>query len=333
MARLILHVGTHKTATTTIQDTLFHNRGRLRQRGVIYPRVGRSCGQHALVCVWNRLPPHFAIADPAGAWDALVRRWADTDATVVLSSEEFSRGLPDDRRVNMADLRARLRPFDEVGLVCTLRSQPDFLQSIYLQISRDRPAPPIAPFLAQAGQSAMASGLWLDYRHLYQHFLSGFAPEEIVLVSYEAARNAPGGVLGAYLSLIQPGLSLGDLEGLDRGDSNVSPNPLAALMANTLAAPRAAPEWMIARAAEVLARQFGPDNPATLFTPEETLDFQRRFEPANRALEQAVAPYQPGFAMAPILRKGGAVSRADLGAAVWRQFSRALYQTRLSVPA
>ncbi|WP_114964498.1 hypothetical protein [Alkalilacustris brevis] len=328
MARLILHVGTHKTGTTTIQDTLFHNRAQLSRRGVIYPRIGLSRGQHGLVCVWNQLPFPFAIEDPAAAWDRLVRRWAGTDATVFVSSEEFSRALPENRRVDMAELRARLRPFDEVRLVCTLRRQPDFLQSIYQQISRDRPGPPLEPFLTQARKSAVASGLWLDYRHLYQHFLCGFAPEEIVLISYEGAKRAPGGVLGACLAVIDPALAPEELEALDRGDSNVSPNPLAQFMANTLAAPGSASDWAIGIAEDILREHFGTDRPMTLFTTAEMRAFRARFGPANRALEKAVAPYQPGFALERISPAREAVSRQDITAAVWRRYARAIWRAR-----
>lgn len=40
--RLTLHMGTHKTGTTTIQDTLDRARDLLRGQGVLYPRAGRK---------------------------------------------------------------------------------------------------------------------------------------------------------------------------------------------------------------------------------------------------------------------------------------------------
>lgn len=37
MSRLIIHIGTHKTGTTSIQKTMFASRTRLRERGICYP--------------------------------------------------------------------------------------------------------------------------------------------------------------------------------------------------------------------------------------------------------------------------------------------------------
>lgn len=37
MGRIILHIGTHKTATTTIQHSLYSNRSELARRGILYP--------------------------------------------------------------------------------------------------------------------------------------------------------------------------------------------------------------------------------------------------------------------------------------------------------
>ena len=42
--RLILHAGTHKTGTTSIQKVLADNRDWLRERGLIYPDGGSVFG-------------------------------------------------------------------------------------------------------------------------------------------------------------------------------------------------------------------------------------------------------------------------------------------------
>ena len=37
--RRILHIGTHKTATTSLQTALYNNRHSLAEQGVIYPNL------------------------------------------------------------------------------------------------------------------------------------------------------------------------------------------------------------------------------------------------------------------------------------------------------
>lgn len=42
MKRILLHVGTHKTGSTTIQETLFRNRERLMEQGIHYLSIGAN---------------------------------------------------------------------------------------------------------------------------------------------------------------------------------------------------------------------------------------------------------------------------------------------------
>ena len=44
MARIVLHIGTHKTATTTIQNVFHRNATLLAQHGIVYPRLGTATG-------------------------------------------------------------------------------------------------------------------------------------------------------------------------------------------------------------------------------------------------------------------------------------------------
>jgi len=73
MARLILHIGTHKTATTTIQNSFHANRKLLAQHGLIYPDLGRAAGHHGLVTDWIDLPANYHYPQgAAAAWQQVV---------------------------------------------------------------------------------------------------------------------------------------------------------------------------------------------------------------------------------------------------------------------
>ena len=76
MARAILHIGTHKTATTTLQDSFRLNAALLARRGLIYPQIdARHSGHHGLVTDWNPLPAVYHL--PGGSMAALTlrRQW------------------------------------------------------------------------------------------------------------------------------------------------------------------------------------------------------------------------------------------------------------------
>lgn len=326
MARAVLHVGTHKTATTTLQDTFFANRARLARHGVIYPVLGATRGHHGLASRWIRMPAPYGLDDPAAAWAGLARAHAGSDATVFLSSEEFSRARP--ARVDMAELRDALSGFEEVAVICTLRNQAGYIQSVYQQISKDRAPPPFERFLAQAMESRLADGLWLNYGALHAHLLTGFAPEEITYLSYEAAVAAPGGILGRFLELLGVPMAPGDLEPYGIGASNVSPEPLAQLAANVVAAPGRADPGLVALAGAALARILAPGQRSTLYTRAEARQVARRFAPANRAFEAELRARQPEFALAPLDLAGERLWRGELTPAFWASLARALHRAR-----
>jgi hypothetical protein len=174
MSRIILHVGTHKTATTTLQDTCAANRRRLAAHGVIFPEIGPTNGQHTLVTRWIPLPPRFCDPRPAlEHWQALARRHAGGEATILVSSEEFSRCRP---AVDMAELGRLVAPFGRRTVVCVLRNQLAYLQSIYLQVSQTPGVAGFESFLAEALLTNLATGVQLDYGALYDRLLAGFAP-------------------------------------------------------------------------------------------------------------------------------------------------------------
>ena len=310
MARVILHIGTHKTATTTVQETLAANRGRLARGGIVYPRVGSYPGHHVLATHWVGLPIRTGFMSPLRRWRRIVARYAGTDATVLLSSEEFSRWQP--QAVDFAELAEILAPFEERLVVCSLRNQVGYLQSIFLQISRRFPAR-LDGFLDGAFRRGDATGVFLDYGALYDHVLRGFPPEEIVFLSYEAAMRGPGSIVGALLTKAGAPPDLVP----SRHDANVSPEPLAVWAASQVAAP--APEPLVARAGEALRSTYGAVR-TSLYTRSEVAQVAAHFAPSNRAFEDRYRAVDPGFALAPLGLADDLVYREDVGATFWERF-------------
>lgn len=143
-ARLVLHIGQHKTGTTSLQRSLSLNRAGLASRGVLYPRlpcwrdahhalVPALVGiEHCAVYVRRRLGRTDAKAATVSA-RALAKLGAlaakRSDDTLVLSTEAVFRGLPDFARERLLKTLSRLA--HEVRLVCYIRHPADqYLSSL-----------------------------------------------------------------------------------------------------------------------------------------------------------------------------------------------------------
>ena len=332
MARVILHIGTHKTATTTIQNTFAANRALLARHGLVYPELGRVTGHHGLVMQWLPLPTVFDLPGGAAAGWARVAALARETGTVFLSSEEFSRGQPLPR-VDLADLRRRLAPFDQVDVLCTLRDQLSYLQSIYLEVSKKHVPPPWPTFLANSLASGFGAGLFLDFNALDDFLQGAFARAEIHYLDFASSQAASGGIIGQVLRSAGVRLAPGDLRAVDNGAANVSPDPLAAWAANQIAAPFPAPADLVALAEATLREELEDGVRTTVYTRAEEGRLLAHFAPLNARFVERVAEGNPGFCltMAPPPRKR--LYRDDVGPAFWVRMARRLHAQQRLVPA
>lgn len=296
MSKVVLHIGTHKTGTTTVQDMFWHNAALLAQHGLIYPQLGTITGHHALVCDWMTLPPVFAHPDGSRALlDRMSAAHAAGDDTVFLSSEELSRGDPDNR-VNLQELRACLSRFDRIEVVCVLRTQWQFLQSVYLEISKAGSPPRPGVLMQSALQTGMAQGLWVDYRGLLDRLETVFAPEEITLLDYTQACAHPKGLIGALLETQAIDLPVDALQLVNEGRSNASPLALATFAANMLMEPYKADAGLVAQITEVM-HHMTQNQPlhSCIFSRAQFDQLQAHFAPLNAELAQRRHAVQPGF--------------------------------------
>lgn len=322
MAKVILHIGTHKTATTTIQDMFAANAKLLARHGVIYPKLGKATGHHGLAMDWNRwLPKIYEAGGSIAALEKLARDYGQTESTVFLSSEELSRGAASER-VDFTAIRQALRGFAEVEVICVLREQAQYLQSIYLEVSKKR-APPRPPLvLASMLREDMVEGLWTDYNLLYDHLLTAFAPEEITFLDFDETRRAEGGILGAMLARLAPNLDLSELKLVNDGRSNTSPPPLPAWAANIVAEPHVAPDWLIQAMSGALQAQFGEGRRSLLWTRDEVATLQSYALEHNSRLAARRAAIQPGFQIAAAAPRSDAIHREDMTAEFWVRANR-----------
>lgn len=139
----ILHLGTGKTGTTSIQHFMRSNRPKLLERGVLYPRSPgggrhtkfglsfRSVEEFELMPAWHQMRAQSPERFRRRFHRRLAEEIRDARPERVLFSDEALYGLPD-------EALARLREFtDSLGgqlrLIVYLRRQDDHLISFYQQ--------------------------------------------------------------------------------------------------------------------------------------------------------------------------------------------------------
>lgn len=298
MARLLLHIGAHKTATSYVQRLFHLNRDLLASHGIIYPDIGPNRAHHILVTPWIDIPEipesyygRFGFFQRLQGhnrfnafFDRFVARHASQKGTVFLSAEIFSRAEP--QRVDMQDLARRLAPFEDVRIVYTLRHQADYIQSIWLQLAKNGKAPRFDQFLTHAIQDHLASGLWVEHGKVIDHVLTGFSPDQLVVLDYEAIKRHPEGMAGPFLDLMNSSLRFRGLEDIEREDANISPDPLASWLAHSTCWPSPARPGLAGKLEASLddIRKHHGKKRTTLYSREEYKMVGEAFSEANAKL-------------------------------------------------
>ncbi|PTQ74994.1 hypothetical protein [Celeribacter persicus] len=152
MGRFILHIGTHKTGTTSIQKGLSLNRALLEKRGIFYPSydlIGfRDHYAHlGIVNAFSKAHKQMTRADAIRFFEEVARRSVDYDVTII-SAEPFFRHVGfgangEVRKVPgraeaywparmdyIRDVKAHL-PVDGVEVVMVVRRQVEYGMSLY----------------------------------------------------------------------------------------------------------------------------------------------------------------------------------------------------------
>ncbi len=323
MAKLVLHIGTHKTATTTIQETFAANADLLRQHGLIYPDLGKASGHHGLSHEWNRtLPAHFQY--PRGgkaAWKEVAKRYSHQEGTVFLSSENLSLGHPN-AAPDYTEIKKRISAFDEVLVVAVVREQCQFMQSAFLEVAKKGLPPPPAKLVRSALSGGYCTGLWLDYASLYDQLRRSFEPEEIHFLDFDKARKSPSGILGEVLKVA----------GIDRPEdlvdqfkvrrANPSPAALPSWAAGLINHPQPVEPWLLADAVKAFQQEYGAQAKSFLFTKDEVRKLEEYFRPLNTALAGRLEETQPGFSISPLTLHPSVVSRDRIKDHFWVRLGR-----------
>lgn len=189
--RLLLHIGTHKTGTTSIQQALHQQRDALRAHGVLLADTARP--------PWPELPKHTSVFHAAWTGDAAVREaerealWQEFSAsgahTLLLSEEGLSE--PDPRPA------AFFEPWRErfdIQVVCLLRRHDRFVESLYNQFTREAVRREARSPLTFARSAAVRARL--DYSAMLRRWQEGLGAG-LVVRDFDALQRG-GGLLRGF---------------------------------------------------------------------------------------------------------------------------------------
>ena len=132
MAKLFLHVGFHKTGTTSLQDALNRNRKELQSQGVIYPKTRKFRAQHEFAWSvgqrgwgWKQFGGSQAGPGPARRMFKLIR---SSKENLIISSEFLSELSPEHIQKLASSIGDK-----ELRVIFTVRPVSKILPSAYQQ--------------------------------------------------------------------------------------------------------------------------------------------------------------------------------------------------------
>ena len=276
MRTLYLHIGTHRTATSSIQAFMLANCDLLPARGILYPyKTARHLG------LFNGLfSGRREVGEVAQDLSSRADKRQHPVHSIVLSDEDVC------MRRDLSRL-AEFRSHFNVKVIFALRRQDLwleswFLQNIKWQWNKDLSHCTLAEFLAQR-----ESFHWADYNRYVTHLEDLFGIENVLPYVFEKAQM-PGGPVAAFARLI----GLEDLTGLAPAPHvNSSHSPMVSEFMRCMPLDDAPPHYraLLEKACWMLDRTLvksAADSSSLLIDPETRAAIMAEYAAGNSALAQ-----------------------------------------------
>jgi hypothetical protein len=200
-----VHIGTHKTGTTSIQALLASNASEFLRAGVYVPLAGRieraSAGHHNVA--WE-LAHDPKFDERLGSFAALLREAEDANAPALcLSSEDFELLHAD--RGALRTLRDGLAGIGyEPKIILFLRPQADYFESLYAELVKGWNLGFPDVLEAVISQGSFGASLF-DYERLAASFAEVFGRERTILRTYRSSIERPEALLREFMAIVAPG--------------------------------------------------------------------------------------------------------------------------------
>lgn len=347
LAECVIHIGTEKTGTSSIQRFLSANRQQLLSEGIVYPlRCGAEGGsQTAFVAASQRRPwttrlgRGLGITSPVtqqALREELSKNIADCATRsplgrLLISSEHFHSRMVDIDEI--ATLKKLLEPYVEsFRVIAYLRRQDRLAVSAFsTKIQSGTVNPVLFPEIANNGDHLH----YFDYLQLYRKWSEVFGGKSIIFKIFDRREFEEGDLLVDFASMV--GFKLNGKILLGRANESIDQHGLDFLLqANKLMAsergsvPRTTLHALISRLRA---------GKASLATKAEAKAFYQRFTASNMELQQRAFPARSGtlfdddFSEYPdnILHEPDYASAVQIGLDIWSQGERNARQLKAEV--
>jgi hypothetical protein len=192
MKSILIHIGTHKTGTTSIQQFLARASDQLREDGILYPEVGRPDdraphGHHTLA--WS-IQQRQGLENLEGWEEVVCEIRRSSCSQVLLSSEVFE-------TCSVSEIRQvrSFFPASKIRALVYLRGPFSYMASMYKQ--HVRVWGETRPFR----QFAQAKMHLLDYPSLLDRWRQGLGEGQIIARSFEQCCKS-GGLEASLLDVL-----------------------------------------------------------------------------------------------------------------------------------
>lgn len=313
--KIFLHIGTHKTGTSAIQDFLSLNRRALSRQGVLYPQKTRRDyfeNKDETVIVPDRQFKNY---------QKLVRLGRSKNKHVTLSNEAFS--LMDDP----SPIRAALGDVETI-IVCYLRRQDNFIQSYYNQEVKH--AGNYCEIMAYQPPTT------LDYDEMLARWTKVFGKKNIVVRPYEKQQFKNQDLIADFLEIIGLDLSA-DFKKLKKNANPRLPTETIEYMRllNCLIKDKKQRKKVKIRLMDYSASRFADGTEAifhnhALFSPHQKREIIARYEASNQKVARDYLGREKGGLFHEALPHGdnSGVPEIRLSDEMITEMTRSLCKTR-----
>lgn len=213
---VLLHIGPHKTGTTTVQAAFHQNRAAAAGQGVLYPgRTGHPM-IGAMAAATGKALATNTLEGGRAQWQGILDEVHAAPGSRAVVSSEFLSEAPADRIAGIVDGLGR----DRVQVVITLRPLVRILASQWQQYMQNRPALNYSDeldydgwlhqMLDEPGASAFTPSFWQRHAHdrLVETWVREVGADRVTVVTVDERDRR--GLLDAFEALT--GLEAGTLE-------------------------------------------------------------------------------------------------------------------------
>lgn len=227
-----MHIGTEKTATTTIQHFLYQNQGALAKKGIA---LSNELGQPNN----RKLPAYCLSAIPSdeffrkrrirtiqqkdaffdgfeGAFSSEVAALSETTDCMIITSEHLRSTLQKPKDIQ--NLQALLAPlFSDIRVVCYFREQSAMAKSLYSTGIKSGNTKTFAEVL----QRCTPEDHRFNYHASFSKWAAVFGPDNVQARLFQKDQLFQGDICADFLQIVDPQLRVGDFAPL-QGNMNES---------------------------------------------------------------------------------------------------------------